>query len=251
MKRSRQPSSTQSDQSSHMRSQIFIDLLRTSSSQTIMRAAISVAVAWVPLAILSALRGGASARSFLTDYASQSRFLIIIPVLILSEPLLHERIDSVAHHFETFLVPHNQLSKFHEDRTSGENMRDSKLARILIVLLTFATAAWLGQYLSPGCDEFAAWWKGGGGFRFFSPAGIWAMFVSYPILAYLTFLWLWRRLLWVQFLRSMTRLNLQLIASHPDRLGGLGFLEGALRGSFLSASAWELDGGRHRQSDPS
>ena len=60
MKRTRQPSSTQSGQSSHMRPQVFFDLFRTASSQTITRAAIAVAVACVPLAVLSALRGGAS-----------------------------------------------------------------------------------------------------------------------------------------------------------------------------------------------
>ena len=45
-------------------------------------------------------------------------------------------------------------------------------------------------------------------------------------------LWLWRQLLWLRFLRFTTRLNLQLVAAHPDGLGGLGFLEGALRGQL-------------------
>ena len=51
----------------------------------LMRTAAAVAVAWVPLAVLSAFRGGITFRSFLTDYATQSRFLIVIPVLILAE----------------------------------------------------------------------------------------------------------------------------------------------------------------------
>jgi len=229
MKGSRQVSSTQPNQ--HTRPQVYFDLFHA-SSRTLMRTAIIVAVAWLPLAVLSALRGGSSFRSFLTDYATQSRFLIIIPVLILAELPLIERISTVADHFETFLVPHNQISEFQKHRTSGEKLRDSKLAKMLIFLLTYAAAVWLGQYLSPNGVEFMAWFKGGGGFRFFSPAGTWAIFVSYPILAYLTLLWLWRRLLWVRFLRSTTRLNLQLIAAHPDHLGGLGFIEAALRGQL-------------------
>jgi hypothetical protein len=76
------------------------------------------------------------------------------------------------------------------------------------------------------------WWKGPGGFRFFSPAGTWALFVSYPILIFLAFLWLWRQLLWIRLLRSTTRLNLLLIAAHPDNLGGLGFIEAPLRGQL-------------------
>ena len=229
MKGPRQASSTERDQ--RTRPQIFFDLFRA-SSRTLARAAVTVAVSWLPLAVLSALRGGASFRSFLTDYATQSRFLIIIPVLILAERPLVERISSVADHFETFLVPATQLSEFQKHRTSGEKLRDSKLAKLLIALFTYASAVWLGQYLSPNGVEFMTWFKGGGGFRFFSPAGTWAIFISYPVLAYLTLLWLWRRLLWVRFLRSTTRLDLQLIAAHPDHLGGLGFIEAALRGQL-------------------
>ena len=77
-----------------------------------------------------------------------------------------------------------------------------------------------------------AWWKGGGGYRFFSPGGTWAVFVSYPILIYFIYLWLWRHLLWARFLRTTTNLNLRLIAAHPDNLGGLGFIEASLRGQL-------------------
>ena len=204
-------------------------MFRTASSQTLTRTAVAVAVTWAPLALLSVLREGGSFQSFLTDYATQSRFLIIIPVLMLSAPALHERRSQVAQHIETFLVPRDQYPKFHEDWTSSDKLRNSWLAQILIAVLVYATVIWLDQYLSPEGIEFTAWWKGGGGLRFMSPAGTWAAFVSYPILFYLGLLWLWRQLLWLRFLRSTTRLNLQLVAAHPDGLGGLGFLVGALR----------------------
>ena len=192
----------------------------------------AVAVAWVPLALLSALGGGGSFQSFLTDYATQSRFLIVIPILILSAPSLHERRQQVAQHIEAFLVPRNQHPTFHADWTSTDKLRDSWLVRILMAVVVYATVIWLHQYLSPEGIEFTAWWRGNRGLRFMSPAGTWAAFVSYPIVFYLGFLWLWRQLLWLRFLRLTTRLNLQLVAAHPDGLGGLGFLEGALRGQL-------------------
>ncbi len=226
---SRQPGSAQSDQSSYSRPQVFLDLFRDASSQTLTWTCVAVAVAWVPLALLSALRGGGAFQSFLTDFATQSRFLIIIPVLILSAPALHERRQQVAEHIETFLVPRDQYPTFHDDWTSTDRLRDSWLTRIVIVVLVYATVIWLHQYLSPEGIEFTAWWRGTGGLRFMSPAGTWAAFLSYPIVFYLGFLWLWRQLLWLRFLRLTTRLNLQLIAAHPDGLGGLGFIEGSLR----------------------
>ena len=99
---------------------------------------------------------------------------------------------------------------FRRDWNSCESLRNSKLVRILIVVLTYATAAFLSQYLSPTGSEFVSWWKGGPGFRTFSLAGTWAFFVSYPVLVYFTYLWIWRQFLWARFLRSTTQLQLNL-----------------------------------------
>src|SRR5271167_992316 len=105
MKRSLRRISIELDQSTHTRPHIFLDLFRTASSQTLMRAGAAAAVAWLPVAVLSAIRGGSSLESFLTDYASLSRFLVVIPVLILAEPPLRARLALVVQHFETFLIP--------------------------------------------------------------------------------------------------------------------------------------------------
>ena len=208
----------------------FLELFRTASSRSLTGTFTAVGLAWIPLVVLSALRGGNTLLSFLTDYASQSRFLIILPVLILAEPQLRARLALVAHRFEVDLVPRNQWPEFQANWNSCERLRNSNLARVLLVILTYATAAFLSQYLSPGGSEFVSWWKGNHGFRAFSPAGTWAFFVSYPILAYFTYLWIWRHILWARFLRSTTRLRLRLVAAHPDHVGGLGFLEASLLG---------------------
>jgi len=209
-----------------------VDLFQTASSRTLTRTFIAVGLAWIPLALLSALRGGDTFLSFLTDYASGSRFLIILPLLILAEPQLRERLALVAHHFEADLVPRDQFPEFQEKWNSFESQRNSRLAQVLIVMLAYATAAFLSQYLSPSGSEFVSWWKGGSGFRAFSLAGTWAFFISYPILAFFTYLWLWRQFLWARFLRSTTQLDLRLVAAHPDKLGGLGFLEASILGQI-------------------
>jgi hypothetical protein len=198
----------------------------------LIRAAIAVAVAWVPLAIFSAFRGQAAFLSFLTDYATLSRFLIVIPVLILGERPIHARYAKVAHHFEISLIADNELSRFQSQWRSYERLKDSTAVRVMLLLVTYALAAWLSEFLRPEGSEFLDWWRGGFGFRFFSLAGTWALFISYPILVYLTLLWIWRQIIWARFLRSTTQLNLRLIAAHPDHLGGLGFLEASLLGQL-------------------
>lgn len=231
MQQSLQDNSVQTASSQLSRRWKFLDLLHGASARLLTFTAIAVAVAWVPPAIFCTFRGIATFLSFLTDYATQSRFLIILPVLILAAPSLNKRLELVARHFEAF-VPQNQLSSFQASWTSFQKLGNSKLVQTVIVLVTYAIAAWMGQYVSPEGTEIVAWWKGGGGFGWISPAGMWALFVSYPILVYLAFLWLWRQLLWTRFMRSTSLLDLRVIAAHPDRLGGLAFLEASLRGQM-------------------
>jgi hypothetical protein len=226
--RSRQDHSTDAAQLPHLPSWRLLDLFRDATAPLLIRAAIAAAVAWVPLAVLSAFQGMPALLSFLTDYASLSRFLIIIPVLMLGEQPLNARYALVAHHFEMSIVGEDQKFRFESLWGSYERLKDSAAIKVILLLVTYALAAWLSKFLRPEGSEFLAWWKGGGGFSFFSLAGTWALFISYPILVYLTLLWIWRQITWARFLRAMTLLKLRLIAVHPDHLGGLGFLEAAL-----------------------
>jgi hypothetical protein len=170
--------------------------------------------------------------SFLTDYSALTRFLIIIPILILGDGPLQARHSLVAHHFETSAVPESEKPRFQSFWRSYRTVKDSVAVRWMLLVVTYALAVWLGDFLNPEGAEFMTWWKGGGGFRVFSPAGTWALFVSYPILGYFTLLWIWRQIIWARFLRATTLLDLRLIAAHPDHLGGLGFLEASLLGQL-------------------
>jgi hypothetical protein len=58
-------------------------------------------------------------------------------------------------------------------------------------------------------------------------AGRWYLYVALPVFLYLGLRWLWRLAVWTIFLRRVSRLDLQLVPTHPDGAGGLGFLEQA------------------------
>jgi hypothetical protein len=122
----------------------FLDLPHSVGEHLIILAAVAVAVSWLPLAVLSALLGGTTFLSFLTDYASQSRFLIILPVLILGTPSLHKRVARVAHHLEDFVLE-SQLSTFNAGWASFERLRDSTIAKVVMVLLTYLPYGWVNM----------------------------------------------------------------------------------------------------------
>ena len=126
----------------------FLDLLHGASEHLVILTALAVAVTWVPLAVLSALRGGTTFLSFLTDYASQSRFLIILPVLILGAPSLHKRLARVAHHLEDF-VPESQLSAFNAGWASFERLRNSTIAKARDGVADLRTCRMAGTIFEP------------------------------------------------------------------------------------------------------
>src|SRR5215510_11378850 len=55
-------------------------------------------------------------------------------------------------------------------------------------------------------------------------AGVWFGDVSLPLLQFLLLRWYYRLFIWARFLWQVSRLQLNLIPTHPDRAAGLGFL---------------------------
>jgi hypothetical protein len=57
-----------------------------------------------------------------------------------------------------------------------------------------------------------------------SLAGMWFAYVSLPLFQFLLLRWFFRLFIWIRFLWQVSRIELSLIPTHPDRVGGLGFL---------------------------
>jgi hypothetical protein len=55
-------------------------------------------------------------------------------------------------------------------------------------------------------------------------AGWWYTLVSIPMFQFLLWRWCWRLLIWSELLWRLSRLNLQLVPTHPDGAGGLAVL---------------------------
>jgi hypothetical protein len=103
-------------------------------------------------------------------------------------------------------------------------LRDSTLAEVVILGITYASAY---AALSKFSSNVSTWHAllGESGHRL-TLAGYWYVLVAVPIFQFLTYRWLWRLF---KFLRRVSKLDLQLIPTHPDRAGGLSFLGDAHR----------------------
>ena len=89
------------------------------------------------------------------------------------------------------------------------------------------------------------WHKAGDGGSGYSWAGWWHALVSAPVGLVLLLGWLWRILMWGFFLFRVSRLDLQLVPTHPDLVGGLQFVGESLR-AFLLVSFTISDCRRRR-----
>ena len=82
-------------------------------------------------------------------------------------------------------------------------------------------------------QDVPLWHKAGDGGSGYSWAGWWHALVSAPVGIVLLLGWLWRILIWGLFLFRVSRLELQLVPTHPDLVGGLQFVGESLRAFLL------------------
>ena len=186
-------------------------------------------IAWLPLLLLSALEGqllgGNAAVPFLLDVDVHMRFLVALPLLIVAEMVVHQRMRFVVRQFlDRNLIPESALIRFDGALASALRLRNSVLAEVLLIAFVYivgiliiwrhytalATATW---YAAPTVEGLQL-----------SLSGVWYGYVSVPIFQFLLYRWYFRLFIWMRFLWQVSRIDLSLVPTHPDRVGGLGFL---------------------------
>jgi hypothetical protein len=185
--------------------------------------------AWLPLLVLTAIEGkllrGSAPIPFLQDVEVHVRFLLAVPCLIYAELVVHQRTRSLLKQFlERNLIPESAMARFESAVASAVRLRNSVTAEVLLIVLVYAvgilivwrksaivgTVTW---YATPSADGSTL-----------SLAGMWYGFISLPIFQFLLVRWYFRIFIWACFLWRVARIDLSLVPTHPDRLGGLGFL---------------------------
>jgi hypothetical protein len=186
-------------------------------------------IAWLPLLVLSALEGralgGKVAVPFLLDLEVHIKFLLIIPLLVVSELVVHQRMRFVVKQFlERNLIAENNLPRFDAAIASAFRLRNSVLAEVLLIAFVYIVGVLIiwRQYTALAT---ATWYAvpTGEGLKL-SLSGVWYGYVSLPIFQFLLIRWYFRIFIWMRFLWQVSRIDLSLLPTHPDRVCGLAFL---------------------------
>jgi hypothetical protein len=185
--------------------------------------------AWLPLLVLStfegrALRGGVDV-PFLKDVEVHARFLVALPLLIIAELVVHQRMRFVMSQFlDRNLIPAHASEQFEAAIASAFRLRNSLIAELLLigfVYLVGISLVWR-QYMALGAPTWYAVPTAMG--TTLSLSGIWYAYMSLPLFQFLLLRWYYRIFIWTRALWHVSRIDLSLIPTHPDRVGGLGFL---------------------------
>jgi hypothetical protein len=205
--------------------------------QLVPRRALAMAVlAWVPLLLLSMAEGNAwgdnVALPFLKDIETHLRLLIAVPLLILAEVKVHQRLHLIVRSFaENGLIPDTARQRFEAAIASAMRLRNSVMAELLLIVIVYTVGlyVWRNQVSL----EVGSWFLAvGSGPARLTPAGWWAALVSMPVFQFLMFRWYFRFFIWARFLWQVSRIDLNLEPMHPDGTAGLRFL--ALTGRAYS-----------------
>jgi hypothetical protein len=187
-------------------------------------------LAWLPLLLLSALQGqlwGGTSVPFLFDVEVHVRFLVALPLLIVAELVVHRRMRPLLQQFlERNMIPANAMARFEAAVASAFRLRNSVLAEVLLIAVVYGVGILIvwRQYIAL---DTATWYASpsAAGSQL-SLAGMWYGYVSVPIFQFLLLRWYFRLAIWAHFLWQVSRIELSLVPTHPDSLGGLSFISG-------------------------
>ncbi len=186
------------------------------------RALLFALVSGAPIAVWAALRGrllpGSVAEPYLAQYPLLVRSLIALPAMVVAEAMVTGLFRQLLPYLaDSGIVADGDRGRFRDLIASTRRWRDHVVAWTLIVGL-----AWIGAALSSrtrAADDELAWSMVDGRMAF---GGWWTTWVAKPLFLLMLLAWVWRLTVTTGFFLRFSRLDLKLVAMHPDGVGGLG-----------------------------
>lgn len=180
---------------------------------------------WMPLAAITVSSGTFLTSTlkvpFIYDFAELCRFLFVLPLLIAAEAIVEPWLGHVMAHCRT-LTAEADLEKFKHNIVLALRSRDSITIELVIVLLAFIRPHLGGLELSSSTSSWRTITNAAGVEP--TTAFLWYLYVAKPLISLLWFRWLWKYIIWSQLLFRTSKLTLRVTPTHPDRMGGLGFI---------------------------
>jgi hypothetical protein len=172
----------------------------------------------------------APALNFFLDFAAYTQYFIGLPLFLIAERIISDNILSAARDFENSgVVSDEDKPKLIQMEKRVEELRKAMWPEyFLIIMSLYMGVMALGVEMFTTNTEMVTWHSAKIDHpvftRWMTPAGWYAMFVGLPIMSYVWLRTFWKVTLWYWYLKQISKFKLTLVASHPDKTGGIGFL---------------------------
>lgn len=182
---------------------------------------------WLPLLVLTLMEGtlyGYKVQlTFIKEFLTHIKFLLALPLLVFSETWADNRmVASLSRLFESPVMPEKSKNVFLKALANTHSLRNSKWPDVIIIILIFLQIIFRNQRLEL---ETTTWFSENfNNPNMISKAGIWFKLISLPVFQFLLLSWLWRWIIWIRLLYTISRISTALNPAHADRAGGIGFL---------------------------
>ena len=178
---------------------------------------------WLVLLLLALLAGDASRLFSLSVIAAHVRLLAVIPLFFLCETWVDPRMSAfVGVITRSGVVPEAAQPALAAEVARVRAWKDSWIPDVACLLLTLAWSLGGARFDIIGTTSDFDPARAASGIPL---AGAWYWFFCLPLFRFLALRWLWRLGEWTWFLSRVARLDLELVPTHPDGAGGLGYLE--------------------------
>jgi hypothetical protein len=217
----------------YARAQRWLRLGQPGDSAVQRRMVVAATIALGPLVVLAAaqgvLLGPTPKESLLCDIGTLGRYLIALPVLLAAEWSYLPRLSQIVRYMpDSGIIAPEEQPRYAALVVTARNLVTSRVAALVLVVLAYGLTLGVGLLAYP---PFESTWVApitAAGHRI-SAAGWWRILVSQPLFLIVASTLVWRVIVWTVFLWKLSRFNLRLLASHPDRRGGLGFVPASVR----------------------
>src|SRR4051812_18729757 len=208
-----------------LRWQRAVHLAPKSGLGVIRRAVVLALAAWIPIALWAWSRGRflyvSPGEPLLQHYGVHVRCLVAIPLFVIGEATLHNAaLRYLPQFLSSGLVDDATRPAFDAAIRAVRRWRDASTPWLTMIA---AALAWTFVDSATKYSDELSWALDATGSLGFG--GVWFAYVVRPIFLALLLGWFWRIALLTVLFARLVRLNLSFVPSHPDRTGGIGFVE--------------------------
>lgn len=208
------------------------NLILSNDQHTGLRIFIMSGIAWFPLVVLTLVDGTFVADDmtmpFVKDVIPYVRGLIAIPLLVMADNVIEPMMERIVKYLRSSgVVPDSEHVQLESAINKVAHLLNARWMQVILIILA-VIVSWVLQadYVDMWTERNVTSWALHleNGEVDETLAGTWYLLVTAPMVSFLLYRWIWRFVVWSIFLWRVSRMELELYASHADLAGGLGMI---------------------------